>query len=613
MEDFNTALVKVDEEFKQRGVNVTWPLFGAVGDGVTDDTGAVQSAIDYIESEYGDRGGTVWIPEGYTFKIDVVKISSMHIRITGGGVVDGQILVESVERANPSSNNIKDLFTVIKDIKFISSDPDKDAAIKISNTRVVSIAGCYFENYVAGIFGFPKDYGIPYQQTARVRISDCVFYDVDYCVKTVWIPWVAGGDPKWVYHQHGDWQVSNCQAYYYERGVTHLHFEGQDGIIITNNILFHDARSNRSPIKEHNIYIRQSNFAIISSNDLFEAGLESIKILDYRVMKISDNAIAWCGQRIPSSAVYVETTDISNTHHACSLAISDNAIDGTSKNGIELGSNPIKAKISDNSIFRVGVDNFYYGTEPISTNLAGVFVKRNDEGIVNKDTVVVCNNVSDRDIVVQRGRSYNNENINAEQLVSVLSINSPTPSVQGEKTLFRTANTVTTNITSLDGAIKGKIVEILINDNFTYIANSGNFSLTRPVYEGIGSTLKLFYNGYQWVEITGRYTGRYAFQDVTSNGVIDLRLHYVWDLFGMGGNSQPISFANSNQDNKVITLMLRSGSGTSPLNLNFSPDIQLPVDFPRQATYNSTIMATFVYNQHLSKWFNLSYQIVPNN
>lgn len=404
----STLVEKIVNEFSGKGINIIW--FGAVGDGIANDTIPLQSTVDYIYSKYGNRGGTIVVPEGYVFKIDIVTIKSKHITITGGGIIDGQILIKSVDEANSNSNNIKDLFTTIDNVKFISTNPSTDAAIKIHNTRCVNIKGCYFENYINGILGESIKYDVYYQQTARVRVMDCVFYDVDYCIKTTWTPWMESGSSKWVYHQHGDWQISNCQGYFYKRGITHLHFEGQDGLIITNNTLFHNSHQARSLVKEYNIYIKQSNFSVISNNNLFEAGLEAIRILDYRIFTLTDNNIAWCGQRAPSSAVFVETSDISNTHKTSSLSISNNQISGTTKNGIDIGNNPIRVKVANNNIFGVGT-SYYYGESSIPIEISGVFVKENNTDLANKNTVIVENNFSDKEFLVRRGLERNNSKI----------------------------------------------------------------------------------------------------------------------------------------------------------------------------------------------------------
>lgn len=63
--------------------------YGAVGDGVNDDTTAIQNAIAYIKSI---NGGIVWFPVG-TYKITAtLAVTGNHITLAGaGGAVDGNV------------------------------------------------------------------------------------------------------------------------------------------------------------------------------------------------------------------------------------------------------------------------------------------------------------------------------------------------------------------------------------------------------------------------------------------------------------------------------------------------------------------------------------------
>lgn len=61
-------------------VNVKDPQFGAKGDGVTDDTSAVQAAINYLSA---NGGGTVWVPPG-TYKCSTINLAS-NIIFKGSG------------------------------------------------------------------------------------------------------------------------------------------------------------------------------------------------------------------------------------------------------------------------------------------------------------------------------------------------------------------------------------------------------------------------------------------------------------------------------------------------------------------------------------------------
>jgi Pectate lyase superfamily protein len=64
--------------------------FGAVGDGVADDTAAVQAAITALRS-----GGTLWLGDGYTFKIDESIVLEKPIRIDGGAMEQSKFLFAS--------------------------------------------------------------------------------------------------------------------------------------------------------------------------------------------------------------------------------------------------------------------------------------------------------------------------------------------------------------------------------------------------------------------------------------------------------------------------------------------------------------------------------------
>lgn len=381
--------------------------FGAKGDGITDDTNTIQAAINYIKNTFGDRGGTVFFPIG-EYKFSTVLISSKHIKLDGSGTLKGTVLICSVERANPSyDNNIKDLFTRIEGLRFIHDVGNNTDAIVIRNTRCVNISNCYFQNYRYAIHGEAIHNDVPYQQTARVIISDCMYYDVDMAVRTSWSPYTPGVPATWVYSQHGDWQVKGCQAYFYIRGLTHFHFEGQDGLIIINNILFHRFYRLKPTDKMYNIYVKQSNFTIISNNDLFEAGLESIYCEDMRSLIISNNNIAWCGQREPSSGIYLEVADKA-TYQEASVIVSGNNIAYPTRHGINAGYNTVNVKLSDNVITKQGDPKFYYGSVDLSTiSHYPIFVGDPSVSFPEQNSIITSKNTYRGSIFQNRGIAEN--------------------------------------------------------------------------------------------------------------------------------------------------------------------------------------------------------------
>lgn len=396
-----------ETDLSHRGLSVY--KFGAKGDGVTDDTHAIQKAIDYIQNKYPDDGGDIIFGSG-VYKFTQIKISGKHIRLLGMGTLKGSILIKSVESMDPNNFSIKSLYTIIQGLHFQNYKGNKETdAITIQNTRDVSIINCHFENYRYAIFGEPLKENFKWQQTARVRIESCTFSDCIYMIYTKWFPWHSNISSDWVYHQHGDWTVRGC--YFYDKNslcVDMIHMEGQDGLICNSNYFFHGTASGKSATKKNNLYIKQSNFVIISENNFFEAGCEGIKCEDTRTLTISNNNIARCGQRLLSSAILVEVSDKS-TYSDAVITISNNTINGTTQHGIYIGNNIINALISGNNLFKEGESTFYYGTKPIeSISHYSIYIKQPKKTYSEQEQILIMNNLYSKPLSQERGTNINN-------------------------------------------------------------------------------------------------------------------------------------------------------------------------------------------------------------
>jgi hypothetical protein len=146
--------------------------FGATGDGTTDDTVAIQAAINYFGSASSATGGTVYFPNG-TYKIT----SSIYLNYNTSLVGEGYLAVISVNgnfeaiRWNASIPSYSKNIT-IKNIRFIgagvSSGHTSNTAIRLDHPW--GIDGLTIQNiWVNGFAG----YGIQTDQQGSSLTTNC--------------------------------------------------------------------------------------------------------------------------------------------------------------------------------------------------------------------------------------------------------------------------------------------------------------------------------------------------------------------------------------------------------------------------------------------------------
>jgi hypothetical protein len=201
--------------------------YGAVGDGVTDDTGAIQSAIDSI----GPGGGTVFFPSDYIFRCagTLVLDNREGIRLLGGRVGAGNPIdptpptllftgtgasflslhsVVSVGlrslciRYNNaafsgdlvdfdwSALNRDPVFIRIEDCSFAGILPARNARslVRLNRTIVCAIRDCWFGYAGVGILG-----GSPHYSNA-IQVEDCCFnYQSVSAIKNAVDCWLIQG------------------------------------------------------------------------------------------------------------------------------------------------------------------------------------------------------------------------------------------------------------------------------------------------------------------------------------------------------------------------------------------------------------------------------------
>lgn len=127
------------------GASVNVLDYGAVGDGVTDDTAAIQAAITSL----GPNGGTVWLPVGtykVTAAINIPFAVWKPVVICGAG----NTVINSTHNGtvfNDSTGNIR-----VENIRFVGPGlANVNAKAIVSILSQGWVRGCYFQDYRVGI------------------------------------------------------------------------------------------------------------------------------------------------------------------------------------------------------------------------------------------------------------------------------------------------------------------------------------------------------------------------------------------------------------------------------------------------------------------------------
>lgn len=156
--------------------------------------------------------------------------------------------------------------------------------------------------------------------------------------------------------------------------IQHIHVEGFDGGIISNNTMFFLSYMQQPQDKTNNIYIDHCNWTIITGNNLFEAGTESILLRHAQAVRIANNNIAWSGQRVQSSAIKFTDGDVSELHYNLSTIIG-NHIQFASGHSIECTGGVGDITITGNILFANSSENaqhYYYGSGTYTRNMTSI-------------------------------------------------------------------------------------------------------------------------------------------------------------------------------------------------------------------------------------------------
>lgn len=328
--------------------DVTHPRFGAVGDGLTDDTDAIQLCIDTVP-----EGSTIILPLQHA--VTEVVLNKKHITIQGpGGLHNGGLVVGQNTTAR------EDLFFTIQGVQFTydSYDPSVDttSGIRLLRARRGTIRDCFFQNIDKAIH-VASDAGAVSHDTAIIKMFNNEFSYVG----TAW--YVDRDNAANVFH------TSDCKFIANTINLAlkyHIWIKSIDGVVITDNVMFFTSYTSSDTalkaLKSQNIYVGESDWVNIRGNQLFESGLESIYLDKPKHYVIANNNTAWSGQRDLTSAIKIAGSSQSRG------TITGNVLGRFSRHGVEItntggGVHTITGNVIEFSI----TETSYYGSSALSS------------------------------------------------------------------------------------------------------------------------------------------------------------------------------------------------------------------------------------------------------
>jgi hypothetical protein len=337
--------------------------YGAKGDGVTDDTAAIQAAINSASANYE----IVFPASSGKYVFTNVNLSNkINLRISGSGVLGGSLTISQSQFIQISGVTFNLGRPTIGGTTFAIS-LERSSSIKIHDVVFRGMDRCI---YVAVYNAF--------QHVNRVAIVNCSTEIADSSLYTSGE--INNGSFPSVYYSEGfpgyflyidnpsqsapsidvvgDVSVTACNPVLCSVG--HIYGFGVDGAVIQGNVFFFTAGFYRSQYKNHNIYFKRCTGILINGNQLFEAGRQGIYLDGVATLNITGNSIVWPGQRdfANGQGIYIAPLASDPVTNA---VICGNNIRIPTGDGIELAADCTFATITGNTVITPGNDTRYYG------------------------------------------------------------------------------------------------------------------------------------------------------------------------------------------------------------------------------------------------------------
>ena len=306
------AIAEVNARIPVTSTYVSVKDYGAIGNGVADDTVAIQAAITAVEAA---GGGTVFFPQESSF----YKISAPLL-------VRGDINIELLGSGNPM-------------IKCFGVGPTSNG-FTVGDPGSLRSAYVTFRNLKIWGNSQTNGHGIRIQMCNNVRVENCSIYNHGQTG-------LFGSDTYSMRIENSEF-VSNGTSGIY------LITAGANSTIITRNKIIGHSASGQS-----GVLIDGAHFGcIIDSND-FEFNWHGIKANQIHGLSVVNNYFETCTH----GAVYIQSGSTVRGLSVCNNAILDSYVDISSVNGLVVENNTFEKSgnvllLNGNSNSRIGENSF---------------------------------------------------------------------------------------------------------------------------------------------------------------------------------------------------------------------------------------------------------------
>ena len=476
--------------------------YGATGDGVTDDTTAIQSAINDVNAV---NGGTVYLPDGKVYGISATLTLGNNVRLTGGG----ELLLLSIPAGGAMVKAESKSNVVIEGITFNGSGLLATMGVVLKSCTNATVSNCIIYNGnptgtdYSAIRGH-RNNGNKYTYNHIYNWGDGIFGAVgatraaDFIDSNSVIAYnyihdcTVGSAIGGVFHSSKI--VGNICADNAHSGIDIIGYATGSwckDVLVSENICFNNTyRGIRNDLENSSAFCERIT---IAKNHVFSNGSGGIVVDGARGYNVTGNIVVNnTGSGIASNNIRNSKIENNLIYDDLVTAVMTYGILMQSTAGTETIANVV---VGNNKVDGCVWSGIHIEADGAGTSMANVVVKSNnvyDCGYLGIGLLVTGGATSSH-LNLSGNRSHGQTyDMRANGLDVYLADNdfiSPhssmlhwhftpqdtTPSVLGGRTCFRTANTSATTITNFDDAKQGRVIYVWVHDADTTFGFSGSY------------------------------------------------------------------------------------------------------------------------------------------